>query len=58
MQGAKNFEIDEKALQQELDVLLADRKVWLVKVPQFLYEKWENWDNGSMYMGKVNVYPG
>jgi hypothetical protein len=58
MQRPRNLEIDEKALQEELDISLADRKIWLVKVPQFLYDKWEHWDKESMNMGKVSVYPG
>ena len=58
MHKTEDYEIDEKALQEELDISLADKKVWLVKVPQFLYDKWEQWDWDFMEMGKVSVYPG
>jgi hypothetical protein len=59
MQTFENTELDEKAFQKELDISLADRKIWLVKVPQFLHDKWTHCENNtSTDLGKVNVYPG
>jgi hypothetical protein len=58
MKRFDRFDIDEEPLHKEFDISSADRKIWLVKVPEFLHEKWRNWDNESLEMGKVNVYPG
>jgi len=41
---------------EDLDISNIATKIWLVKVPNFLAEKWKNVDQDSMNLGTVRIY--
>lgn len=57
-------DLDEKPLlgledpnsDEELDLERAEQKVWLVKVPRFLMEKWSAVQEEGVILGRVRVY--
>lgn len=49
--------IEDDGEDEDLDVSKASQRVWLVKVPKFLHERWsEESRQGGQVLGKVRVY--
>ncbi|KAJ1798081.1 hypothetical protein LPJ59_002731 [Coemansia sp. RSA 2399] len=57
-QIAKNAEAEELEDDEigEVNMDKLDSKVWLVKVPQFLADKWKEQDSDGVQIGKIRIY--
>ncbi|ORX91171.1 hypothetical protein K493DRAFT_317464 [Basidiobolus meristosporus CBS 931.73] len=48
--------IEEDHSNVDLDLSSLDTKIWLVKVPKFLAEKWDKIEEDGLDMGKVRIF--